>query len=78
MKTELMDATKKAISDREKERLNRIDDYMQNVEHGIVAKQAQAQNNPDILIGENKEEQLKRLEDAIKNNLTGYDLEKEM
>lgn len=63
-----------AVQEEERNRLGRVSEYIKNVEH----KQIEETTGNDIMTEEDKEEKSKRLKAAIKNNLTGYHLEKEL
>lgn len=63
-----------AVQEEERTRLGRVSEYIKNVEH----KQVEETTGNDIMTEEDKEEKSKRLKAAIKNNLTGYHLEKEL
>lgn len=76
-KEKLSQATAKVASNENKERLQRVDEYIEHVEQGAVKKLSEEQQ-VDIEMAEDKEVKLRHLEEAMKNNLTGYDLEKEI
>jgi len=77
LKKQLSQATDKISKEIEQSRLKRVDEYIKNIERKIPAKQNQdIKSDVDIAISQEKKQ--KRLKEAIKNNLTGYKLEKEL
>ncbi len=77
-KDKLSKATRKVASQESGKRLDRVDNYVQKVEQGVVKETIEGQKKMDIEMVEDKEKKLRRLEEAIKSNLTGYTLEKEL
>lgn len=61
----------------DKERLGRVDEYINTVERPNEVQSAQ-QSNPDIDVAEDTAKKDRALSEAIKNNLSGFDLEKEL